>query len=127
MATLFCYGTLVFEKVILRLIGRVPESTAAVIENYARYRIADTDFPGIIPKPNERVRGILYQELTSNEMNILDDYEGECFGREQVWIRNEEGRLERCWVYIFKSEYYHLLVREPWDPECYFKIRRRIV
>ena len=126
MATLFCYGTLEFETVITRLIGHVPESEPAILENFARYRIIDTDFPGIKPKTGKQVKGTLYKNLSPKEIKILDEYEGSSFSREQTWIRTGEGRLERCWVYVIKTELRNILTDEPWNPAQYFAIRNHV-
>ncbi|OMH32806.1 gamma-glutamylcyclotransferase family protein [Motiliproteus sp. MSK22-1] len=126
MATLFCYGTLEFETVITRLIGYAPDAEPAVLENFARYRIADTDFPGIKPKRGEQIQGSLYKNLSPKEIKILDEYEGSSFSREQTWIRTREGRLERCWVYVVKAELRRTLTDEPWNPAQYFNIRSRV-
>jgi gamma-glutamylcyclotransferase (GGCT)/AIG2-like uncharacterized protein YtfP len=56
--TAFVYGTLMAPEVLNLLIKRVPESRAATLKGYARYRVKGQVFPAIIPSmPESKVAG----------------------------------------------------------------------
>lgn len=58
--TAFVYGTLMAPEVLKLLIKRVPESRAATLKGYARYRVKGQVFPAIIPSTSEsKVKGMV--------------------------------------------------------------------
>ncbi len=123
MAALFCYGTLEIESVITRLIGRVPQKQPAILENFVRYLIKNSDFPAIIPSKNGEVVGTLYLSLTPKEIRILDEYEGNLYSRQQLWVTTDIGRLEHSWAFVLKPQYQHHLSDQLWDVEKYLSFK----
>ncbi|MCW8885733.1 MAG: gamma-glutamylcyclotransferase [Motiliproteus sp.] len=121
MATLFCYGTLALPGVVKRLIGRVPDGVQAKLENYVCRCIRDTDFPALVPRKKSEVTGTLYRNLSPQEIRILDDYEGQMYKRQQVWVELDQGKTEHSWVYVLRSQYYSKVLEQPWDVEKYLR------
>ncbi|WIA33423.1 hypothetical protein OEZ86_006556 [Tetradesmus obliquus] len=108
--TAFVYGTLMAPEVLKLLIKRVPESRAATLKGYARYRVKGQVFPAIIPSTSEsKVKGMVLMELSRSELHILDVYESEEYYRATVEPELEDGSTSPADVYVWKDEHKHLL------------------
>ncbi|WIA13284.1 hypothetical protein OEZ85_006869 [Tetradesmus obliquus] len=116
--TAFVYGTLMAPEVLKLLIKRVPESRAATLKGYARYRVKGQVFPAIIPSTSEsKVKGMVLMELSRSELHILDVYESEEYYRATVEPELEDGSTTPADVYVWKDEHKgQLLLQQPdWD------------
>lgn len=116
--TAFVYGTLMAPEVLKLLIKRVPESRAATLKGYARYRVKGQVFPAIIPSTSEsKVKGMVLMELSRSELHILDVYESEEYYRATVEPELEDGSTSPADVYVWKDEHKgQLLLQQPdWD------------
>jgi len=95
MERLFTYGTLQDEKVQLSLIGRTLEGEAAVLNGYTIHFNLMPPYPVAMPGENDLIEGQVF-EVTQDELQQLDIYEGECYLRITVTLENGQ----EAWVYI---------------------------
>jgi gamma-glutamylcyclotransferase (GGCT)/AIG2-like uncharacterized protein YtfP len=54
---IFCYGTLQFPEVMEKVTGRQFPGTEAVLDNFARYRIKNAVYPGVIAEDGATTEG----------------------------------------------------------------------
>jgi gamma-glutamylcyclotransferase (GGCT)/AIG2-like uncharacterized protein YtfP len=97
--TLFCYGTLMAPQVMQTLLHRLPPSQPAFLSGYVRYPVRNVLYPGIVAasgnmehtssnseQPSAVVKGVLYRDLTPEEMKILDWFEDVEYTRRTVSV-----------------------------------------
>ena len=65
---LFCYGTLQSPLVMKAVTGQAYEGKEATLNNWARFRVRDSEYPGIICQENSTVSGKLYWGLDEKVM-----------------------------------------------------------
>jgi len=64
MNRLFCYGTLQVPEVIQTVTGRIYTGKSATLDGYARYRVKNTEYPGIIRVAGCKTKGFLYENVS---------------------------------------------------------------
>lgn len=113
----FVYGTLMYPEVLKALIERVPRMEPAVIQGYQRYRIRDQVFPGTIRSsaPGAQLQGLVLFDLQPAELEVLDEFEGEEYFKEEVQAQLEGGATCTTIVYLWQDRLRPVLYGE-WDP-----------
>lgn len=127
----FFYGTLMHPKVL----GQSPRQSKqtinetervtdrqghvyvpTVLYNHVRLRIKGLDYPGMIPRAGTHVSGMLVQNLTPQEIQRLDQFEGEEYTRTDVVVQAIDGdKAYHCQTYVWKSDLLDALETEEWD------------
>ena len=97
--------------------GRSFKSIPATLPNYARYRIKQQVYPGIIAKTNSRVDGMLCYAIDEISMQRLDEFESEVYRRSKVLVQLTDGSEVEAFTYIIAPPYEHLLSGNNWDLE----------
>ncbi|MEF8833859.1 MAG: gamma-glutamylcyclotransferase family protein [Halofilum sp. (in: g-proteobacteria)] len=116
--SLFAYGTLQFPAIIEAVTGRPRVGTPAVLDGYARCGIRDQPFPGIVPRANHAVEGVLYADITPSERRRIDTFEGEPYRRETVRVRlPEEGTSIEAVTYVIRPRWRTIISAAGWDPD----------
>lgn len=118
MKPLFVYGTLMFTRVLEKLIGEV-ELMDAVLEHYRRVKVIDRGnmlpYPALIPQEGARTEGKLLFGLSELQLLLLDEYEGDEYERIEVEANTKKGK-DRAWCYVWKNEHVTDLGGD-WDPK----------
>ncbi len=112
----FVYGTLLFDEVVEAVTGRRLEGAPAVLEGFARRRIRERNYPGIVPDADERTAGRLYRDVDTDSLARLDVFEGELYDRLSLEVDCGGHRL-RAFTYVVAERYRHRLSEESWDPD----------
>jgi gamma-glutamylcyclotransferase (GGCT)/AIG2-like uncharacterized protein YtfP len=100
------------------VVGGHPEPLKAMLGGYARFRVRDTFFPGIIATPTiEPLEGKLYLGLNPKLLSLLDQFEGDLYYRQLINVQASDGRQHRANTYVVRPENRHLLTNEPWCPK----------
>ncbi|KDR76275.1 hypothetical protein GALMADRAFT_67824 [Galerina marginata CBS 339.88] len=100
--TAFFYGTLMHPKILKAVIqndGEHLKLCSALLLDYTRHEVKESDYPGIIPinkglkilkrtlsRDEGSVRGTLVTGLTTQDMHYLDSFEGSEYIREKVEV-----------------------------------------
>ena len=113
---LYAYGTLQVPEVLRQVIGRGVASRPAVLEDYARYRLRHSVYPGIVEHPGGRVTGLVYSGIEAHEVERLDAYEGALYERRALTLWVEGEKIEAL-GYVLRSEHRGQLSQDPWDLE----------
>lgn len=116
--TVFVYGTLLAEEIVHILLNRVPESHAATVKGYSRYRIHDRVYPAILPTlASDELTGLVLCGLSEKEFEILDEYEDEDYFRTKCTAYEKDtGKEVAADIYVWKDSLRHLLYGS-WDYE----------
>ena len=91
--------------------GRIPDNIPASIVGYECGMVEHCHFPGIRPKESGVVEGILYLDLSEEEVKRLDSYEGE--GSLYIRTKVEINDYENCYVYVLHPRKQHLISSVP--------------
>lgn len=111
---LFVYGTLLSDKMILRLLGRIPNHFPATLRDYHRFKVRGAPYPSIFPQEggsvlvspdDDNVKGRVL-EIDEKERKTLDRYEGSQYMCEEVNVErtNDNGvEIVRALAYRFRD------------------------
>ncbi|KAJ9452453.1 AIG2-like protein [Diplonema papillatum] len=83
---LFLYGSLQSEEVLKAFLQRVPSYSYALLDGFHRYEASGRPYPGLRPLAGARVVGILLDDLTPGEMELLDWFEGSDYTRQTLTV-----------------------------------------
>ena len=114
-ANLFAYGTLQIDTIMQAVTGVLPESQAARLHDFARYRVADQTYPGIVPKPGAQTPGRLYRGLAPETWARLDQFEGDLYIRQSVTVVTSDGTTLPAQTYVIKPDQRTCLTAQSWD------------
>lgn len=91
-------------------------SLPAVLGGYRRLAVRGEDYPVAVPARDACIRGVLYLNLSPEDLARLDRFEGEAYRRRAVQVI-AGGRRLPAEVYELRPEFRHLAAPTPWDPE----------
>jgi gamma-glutamylcyclotransferase (GGCT)/AIG2-like uncharacterized protein YtfP len=111
--SLFAYGSLAFDEVLVALLGRVPERRPWSLAGWRAARLVDRPYPGLVAHESGRTVGIALTGLTSAEWRTLDEYEGASYGRRAV------GALEAGTVFTYVWLQDDLVEPADWDLDTF--------
>src|SRR4029450_4584705 len=117
---LFAYGTLRFHEVLRELLGRVPELTEGTLADWrgapatgpapprlvraprgagpgGATALTDRTYPGLIRAPGATASGVLITGLTDAEWQLLDRYEDDDYGIEQLTLTDQRNAVTYVW------------------------------
>ncbi|CAI0376304.1 unnamed protein product [Linum tenue] len=102
----FVYGSLMADEVVHVLLNRVPQSSAASLNNYHRFSIKGRVYPAILPIENKSVSGRVLFGLTHPELEILDTFEDVEYERHtvEVSLPVEQKLQVNAYVWVDKDD-----------------------
>ncbi|KAE8446040.1 hypothetical protein EG329_012548 [Mollisiaceae sp. DMI_Dod_QoI] len=132
--TAFFYGTLMAREILYRVCygtSKVDDFPAlkelaselsiqpALLHNYCRHKVADADYPAVIPQLGHTVRGTYVTGLTDTDVTHLDRFEGSEYTRKKVKVMiledgQEKGESVEAQTYVWSAPVARL-EREEWD------------
>lgn len=113
---LFTYGSLMFDAVWSRVVSQGYESTHASLSGYARKCIKEESYPVVLKsKKHTATEGILYFNITPQDLALVDEFEGDYYLRETVRVRLADGSSLPAETYVLKDEFRHLASDRDWD------------
>ncbi len=112
---LFCYGTLQSPMVMKAVTGQHFTGKKAKLDNWVRYRVRQSEYPGILPQADAQVPGMVFFAIDPETLSKLDEFEGEKYERVEVDVTLEDGTKQRVQVFAIRREYRHMLSQEPWE------------
>ena len=117
MTHLFTYGSLMFEDVWNRLVRGNYLSQPATLMGYARRSVKNDEYP-VIFQADELVEGVVYYDISEEDMITLDAFEGEYYERKEVELLVKNEPVHAC-VYVLKEHYFDIIDPKPWS-EAHF-------
>ena len=120
MKNLFTYGSLMFEKVWLRVVGTPRESASGKVAGVKRFAVKGASYPGMVESTTEStVEGVVYFDLADEDLVLLDRFEGACYKRCSVTCELDDGRIVAAFCYFFRDRFRYLLADRAWDVEAF--------
>jgi gamma-glutamylcyclotransferase (GGCT)/AIG2-like uncharacterized protein YtfP len=126
MKNVFTYGSLMFAPVWERVVVGRYVSAPAMLEGFERLAVYGEEYPVIKPAASTSlVKGLLYQQVGSQDIARLDDFEGEYYQRTGVDVRIANAVVS-AETYVLKPAFYHIAKPAPWDEDDFARqgIRR---
>ncbi len=114
---IFTYGSLMFPQVWQRVVRGSYRSAAASVTDYARFALEGETYPGMIAQAGSTVAGVVYFDVETRDIALLDAFEGVEYRRDALTAHLETGELLAVDAYIFLSP--ALLSSLPWQPEAF--------
>lgn len=115
---LFAYGTLQVPSIMQQVLGSQLDVVAdtAHLHGYRCTLVQKQQYPGIQPEPSGTVTGQLLAAPTAEQLQLLDQYEGELYQRRLITVSTALQQSEQsAWCYLIKPEYCSLLSEQPWS------------
>jgi len=116
MKSIFVYGSLMFDDVWNRIVQHRYEKHVAVLSGYKRLSVKGEHYPGLVKSFNSSVEGVVYLDVTAQDIKRLDKFEGDCYIKIPVTVTCETGQEVNADVYLFNKRNRRSLNNTPWDP-----------
>jgi gamma-glutamylcyclotransferase (GGCT)/AIG2-like uncharacterized protein YtfP len=110
----FVYGTLSFTPVMSALLGRRMTGVPAQIKGYKRVWVKDKAYPALVAAPGI-TDGVLHQDVTDDELQLLDTFEDDFYKRVAVTIRLPDRKTVPATTYVIPTENRSFATNELWD------------
>ena len=129
LSTAFCYGTLMAPEVMQVLLGRVPSYQAAVLlGSFRRHPVRTFMFPGLIRAEGDlsntvqqRIQGVLYQDLSADELKRLDYFEGPEYNKIPCDVETvETNEKVATQLYLWTNPSRDLDLTQTWSYEYFY-------
>lgn len=117
MAHVFTYGSLMFAPVWSKLVKGTYSATKGELHHYARRCVKGEDYP-VILRADEKVQGVVYYDVNDEDMQILDDFEGEFYERITVDVETHTQTIQ-AEVYALKEAYFLIIDDKPWSERAF--------
>lgn len=117
-SSFFAYGSLIYPEIMFKVTGCAPPTIDARLNNYSRYLVKGTCFPGITHNHGGYVYGKLYSEVNQKEFKKLDLFEGKIYERIEVEILTSSRALI-AQTFIILPTYKNRLSNKPWSPKTF--------
>jgi len=117
MFKIFAYGTLQVPEVMRAVTGAVFPSEPARLHGYARYRLRNRVYPGLRRERGAFTDGVLYEDVSPDALNVLDEFEDDFYRRETLTVVTRKGIQADAEVYVVRPAYYRRLIRRNWELE----------
>jgi gamma-glutamylcyclotransferase (GGCT)/AIG2-like uncharacterized protein YtfP len=110
----FTYGSLMYDSVWSRVVAGTYPKKSGVVKGFARLKVRNEQYPGLI-RGHDVVDGVVYFDLTAQDVARLDRFEGELYQREEVEVVCEDEERAPALVYLIRDEYKWIL-GDQWSP-----------
>jgi gamma-glutamylcyclotransferase (GGCT)/AIG2-like uncharacterized protein YtfP len=111
---IFTYGTLMIPEVMVAVTTRKFRSIDAILKGYARFKVKDESYPGIIPASDAVTQGILYFDVDELSLERLDEFEGDLYQRTSVRVETKKEETLSAETYVIKPELRSCLSLQEW-------------
>lgn len=101
---LFTYGSLMFPQIWSRVANGAHPHQRATVTGYSRHELPGEVHPAMIASdPHSTVEGVLYANLTPDEIARLDRFEDEGVDYRRITVRAEttDGAVVDAYTYVY--------------------------
>ncbi|RJF97142.1 gamma-glutamylcyclotransferase family protein [Noviherbaspirillum saxi] len=123
LTPVFTYGSLMFPEVWNRVVRGDYRSLPATLPGHARFVLKNETYPGVIAQPGQSVAGLLYFDVSPQDVVALDAFEGDEYRRVAVGVTLDSGETVEAQAYLYLLP--QKLSDSPWLPEA-FQMQRFI-
>lgn len=115
MARVFTYGSLMFDEVFTAVTGRRASNSPALLEGWRRHALRDRTYPAAVPAPGYSVQGIVWLDLSGDDLQKLDEFESTEYRRTQVEVLLADGQRVTADIYAWLAP--ALLLPDDWSEQ----------
>jgi gamma-glutamylcyclotransferase (GGCT)/AIG2-like uncharacterized protein YtfP len=112
---IFTYGSLMYDRVWSRVVSQTYRKKLGVVQSFQRLKVANEQYPGLI-KGDGEVEGVVYFDISAQDLARLDNFEGKLYQREEVKVMCADGTEVVAFVYVIRDEFKEVLGGE-WPKE----------
>lgn len=123
---LFAYGTLMDTEIMTQVSGTTHRSQKATLLQYVRKRVSGEVYPAIIKQNDGSVDGIVYFNVSSEELDRLDKFEGPFYERTEVVAVNDDGESISTHAYVIAADSAHQLSNDNWSYEHFLMNHKQL-
>ena len=113
----FTYGSLMFDEVWCKVVAGRYQSEAATLHDCRRFAVSGVSYPGVVAMAGERVAGLLYLDVSPDDLARLDAFEGAEYRREALTVTLANGATVCAWTYVWLD--HGRLSDAPWLSEAF--------
>ena len=113
----FTYGSLMFDEVWCKVVAGRYRSQPAVLHEHRRYAVTGVCYPAIVAMPGERLHGLLYLDVGTDDLARLDAFEGDEYRRDALPVTLSTGQTVSAWTYVWLD--HGRLADAPWLTEAF--------
>jgi gamma-glutamylcyclotransferase (GGCT)/AIG2-like uncharacterized protein YtfP len=117
MTNVFTYGSLMFPEVWTLVVAGAYRSIAATADDHARHAVAGQDYPGMVARAGGRVAGVLYLDVSAEDVARLDHFEGDDYRRVEVPLVDADGVARTGATYLYLPA--GRLLEAAWEPDAF--------
>jgi len=118
---LFCFGTLQIPAVLEAVIGRRLQDVRAFLPGYIALQVCGAEYPGLHRAPGRKTPGRLYRDVTPEELDVLDRFEGPLYRRRYQFVSKNNGQRTRAWIYLMAAGRQNQLTQTPWHLDRFMR------
>ena len=122
----FTYGTLMCEDIMEEVTGCRHMAEPAVLKGFRRFAVRGELYPGIIPREDGNVPGVIYRDVSPNAWHRLDEFEGELYERRKVEIILPGGGSLWAGTYVVRPKFVSRLAPVDWQFEEFLKTGKSV-
>jgi gamma-glutamylcyclotransferase (GGCT)/AIG2-like uncharacterized protein YtfP len=120
MTNLFTYGTLMYEPVWQKVVGKTFQTQNGVLWGFAAYKVRRDVYPAIIKAgDDDSVPGLIYFDIDKASLDTLDRFEGEFYDRKIVDVITDGSQPVSCHAYVIKPAHFDILDCDTWSAEWF--------
>lgn len=114
----FTYGSLMFPEVWNKVVQGTYESAKGTLHGHRRRSLLEESYPVVFEgAPSERVAGLVYMDVSDNDVKRLDIFEGIYYDRKSIELVMHDGKSLNAETFILKADFYEKVDDTPWDVE----------
>jgi len=104
-----------YDRVWSRVVTQTYQKKSGVIQNFQRLKVKNERYPGLIKRVGD-VEGVVYFDISTQDLARLDNFEGKLYKREEVTVMCADGAETLAFVYVIRDEFKEILNGE-WSKE----------
>ena len=113
----FTYGSLMFDRIFQQVTQSLPEKKQVTLDHWRRHQIVDKPYPAAVPQQGHMISGVVWLNLSANELRLLDDFEAHEYVREPVLVTSGDGATIAADIYRWIDA--SALIDKDWDPQAF--------
>ncbi|MDH3649393.1 MAG: gamma-glutamylcyclotransferase [Saprospiraceae bacterium] len=115
MTDLFTYGTLMVPAVWRSVVEDRYRSQTAWLSDFQRLTLKNQVYPSLIPAADQIVQGVLYLDISPDDLCRIDDFEGNMYERIGVGCTMGKNESVKAQTYLLRNEFHHLVSQQIWS------------
>ncbi len=105
-----------FDEVLSSLVKGRYNKFEAELRGYTRQCVKGEHYPGLMRARRGNVQGSLIVDISADDLDVLDEFEGRYYKRTAVTVRSENRPIV-AEAYVFRSRFRCLLSESAWCPQ----------